>query len=345
MKFNGLLNSRGFSIVELLIGLLISSILMLIIVTVFSETGHVMKVNRHSLDITEQSQFIKTLLEEDIRKAGFRGCVYTDLDQDAGIVNLTTAEQTQQSRFMNATNLNIDFYTALTGVEGGANSDSLVINFAKPMDIVVLSSNGEDEFAQTAFVADSANMGFVDEELEADSMLAVSNCYKTYVFVLTRNANTQPAAIGSDYNGNVANDQVLLFPYDGAAPNGVINQFTSFNDMSMNVAGGAPSIFSIQNVEYRVANSTVPTNDNTQSLYRLVNGEAPSEDNELILNIKEFDVMYGLDIDLDGVADRYADADSVQGNEVVSVQVKASLLINDLEKDFSTILNLRNRGL
>jgi len=99
-------------------------------------------------------------------------------------------------------------------------------------------------------------------------------------------------------------------------------------------------------ITYQVANSVIDSGA-TQSLFRLVNGEAPSETNEIVRMVKDFQVSYGVDSDKDGIANQVVEnlAGVSANNRPVQVRVAITIAGDLNSQELVNIIKIRNKGL
>jgi len=150
----------------------------------------------------------------------------------------------------------------------------------------------------------------------------------------------------------IANGQVAMLEYDqGVTIDGFLNQKSNqliHTDSSYNAqaSGGAAMIGRYFDITYQVANSVIDSGA-TQSLFRLVNGEAPSETNEIVRMVKDFQVSYGVDSDKDGIANQVVEnlAGVSANNRPVQVRVAITIAGDLNSQELVNIIKIRNKGL
>jgi hypothetical protein len=80
-----------------------------------------------------------------------------------------------------------------------------------------------------------------------------------------------------------------------------------------------------------------------------VNGEAQSDSNELISNVVNFQVKYGVRVNAansnDGLPDQFIDANGNFDNTPSAVLIELTLDREGADEVIRTTVNLRNRGL
>jgi type IV pilus assembly protein PilW len=114
----------GFSLIELLVGLAISSVLLSLVVRVYDANHRLFLTNKALADVSYDGQFIISLLNSNIALAGNTN-VYSDK------LN-TLVDVNEEADFITgnpiATELNFPLFPLITSTEGGELSDTIVIN-------------------------------------------------------------------------------------------------------------------------------------------------------------------------------------------------------------------------
>lgn len=346
------LSQLGFTLVELMITLLLSSIFMLAVTRIFSETANVYKFNTDQLTIMETSRFALKDITEDIQRAGYMGCVSSE-DYDDGEALSDGTENTERvndslealsdgSRYGSE---GMRFQNAVYGVEGGSNPDVLNVVYQNDLDIRVLSFEGFGDLAayKQFAITEAAN---IPSRLSAGDLLTITDCATASPFVLTADIETISVPAGSNFSESGVKT-AGLFAHSAVAINGFRNNPSTFSFYDMYASGGAAYIGELFHVTYLVAPSKIDQSGNYNALFRLVNGEDPSIDNELITRVKDFQVQYGTRVvdEKDGLPDQYIDASNNMANNISSVLLTITLDKGTQEEELQTVVNIRNRGL
>ncbi|WP_133131179.1 PilW family protein [Legionella yabuuchiae] len=87
----------GFSLTEVLIGMFISSILVLMVINQFLSVKHHVQYISHAMEQDIELQLVVDLMRHSIRHAGFTPCL--------NLEHLVTADRTQQNRSLSALNI------------------------------------------------------------------------------------------------------------------------------------------------------------------------------------------------------------------------------------------------
>jgi type IV pilus assembly protein PilW len=347
MKQNRLnLAISGFTIVELLVGVLISSIFLLAVTRIFSESAGTYEKNTEELTLLETTRFALKDLTADLKRAGYMGCVSTGLYEDE-IDNTERVKNSlsgPDSAGLYGPN-GMQFRYAVYGVDNGdTNSDVLNIVYSRDLEVralgleSVVTLTGNDRI-----ILDKGSER--SEVREAGNLLLISDCASAHPFVL------------SQYIDNFANDDNKYpVPPEGfsqlvvneTAINGFQNVQT-LQDFSDQASGGAAYVSELSHITYQVGPSKIDSDKNYNSLFRLVNGEAQSDSNELISNVVNFQVKYGVRVNAansnDGLPDQFIDANGNFDNTPSAVLIELTLDREGADEVIRTTVNLRNRGL
>ena len=337
--------NKGFSLLEILIAMVISSIILLAIIRLFSRVGEMFDDNAASMQLMETTRIAMKFIRGDLVQAGYLGCILTDMDDSAEMTNVKP------------TISNTDIENNLLGIWGdngsGTNPDTLSLFYQQDLDIRVLhnDTNGDFTSAPSIFV-DAVNVfdGSGNPIIDQGDWLIASNCVAATVFVLTNTpselseaafANISPSGITA--NGTVSALQYGLgVTYDGYSNTSV--EPIERGGWGFLASGGAAMISRFVQVTYEVADSEIDGGE-TKSLYRLVNGEARSKNNEMIRLVEDFQVEYGIDDDSDGVVDQFNTTFNSSTDKVVMVKVSVKISDGTRVEDLENVVKLRNKGL
>lgn len=328
---------------EILIAMVISSIILLAIVRLFSRVGEMFDDNAASMQLMETTRIAMKFIRGDLVQAGYLGCILTDMNRTADMNQVTP------------TITNTDINDNMLGIWGtdGSTTDTLSLFYQQDLDIRVLHNDVSAEFTSTPSVmVDAANVfdASGNPVIDQGDWLVASNCVAATVFVLTNTpqelsegAFPKISPSGITANGTVSALQYGLgVTYDGYGNES--NDALRRGSWGFLASGGAAMISRFVKVTYVVDDSEIDGGE-TKSLYRLVNGATPSKNNEMIRLVEDFQVEYGIDEDLDGVVDKF-DSDFNSATEKI-VMVKVSVKISDGTRieELENVIKLRNKGL
>jgi type IV pilus assembly protein PilW len=285
----------GFSLIELMIGMVLALLLAAIIVTVFSRASKTSSVTQTINETQEQGRVALDMLQQDVRLAGYIGCNSNRLLESGGLVNVTA----DPGAFLS----DIDQY--ILGHEGtGAAFDPVASDGLTTADPAPLLDSDaitvRIPLGEPAALSGTMANGTVAVPLFSTAGFAVGqhavvgDCAQSTAFVVTGLAG---GLEHSDAGGlNASPDLGRAY-----GPDAMVAPFATLT--------------------YYVAENGVGTN---RSLYRRVGDTALSE--EIAEGVEEFQLQYGLDTDGDIFADLFVTADDVADwSQVVSV--RASLLM------------------
>lgn len=346
--------SKGFTLVELLIGLLLSAIFLLAVTRIFTESASSYRTNKDELTLMETSRFALQDITKDLKRAGYMGCVptglYEDEDDNSERVVVNLRGPSNASLYGSA---GMQFSYAVYGVDGsGDNPDVLNIVYSQDLNIRVLDFKGQHDLANTYgqdIIADATHVFDASNSpvIHKGDLMVLSDCATAHPFVLTDEPESVGLTATSAYRDSGITEVAALenstSTVDGFQN---IQKPSMFNDYA---SGGASSIGKLFHITYMIGESKIDPDGDDTSLFRLVNGEAPSIQNELISQVKDFQVKYGVRDNAananDGLPDRFIDANGNFDNTPSAVAIEITLDRGSDEEVIETTINLRNRGL
>jgi type IV pilus assembly protein PilW len=308
--------------VALTIGLIILAALGQLFVS--SRSGYVMEEGLGR--IQEAGRFGMEFLEQDIRMAGYAGC--HNPSQGAGVASGTTTTDTTCTTTLcnlatptnEATTFNAEGIRGYTYIGSGgttlgewspalpsslfsagdvaAGTDVVLVQYASATNTWITGNSPANNvyvrFSDTAPLAGSVN---------ANDILIVSDCKNTDVFRVT----AAPAA---------ASGGVITIDHDAGSTSGNASAYLSHS------YGNDAEILRLVSRVYFVRNNAITG----PSLARkdLLAGATPQD---LAEGIEDMRILYGVDTDGDGIANRYVRANSVGAgvgsswNDVVSIRL------------------------
>lgn len=297
---------KGLTIVELMVALLLSLLLIGGVVQIYLGTKATYRVTEGLSRLQENTRFATNMLARDIRMAGYIPCSQTQNN-----VNLVNENKWWTPLFTNL------FTNSILGFENGANpfpddganeilagSDSIVIlRGGNKVAAVNLYDTATDEFVM------QRDLGGANWVQPGSLMIA---CDPT---------NARLFQAGAIQAGDPT--RVAVANGSGESPG---NTATSVGYSFSNDA----QLANYHAVAYYISNSE---SGNGFSLYRRylnVNSSmqnSPLRD-ELVEGVETMQLLYGLDVDANGMADRYVQADNaaITGNWQDVVTVRVNLL-------------------
>jgi type IV pilus assembly protein PilW len=296
-------SQQGLTIIELMIALLLSLLLIGGVVQVYLGTKSTYRVTEGLSRLQENTRFSTDMIARDIRMAGYIPC-----SQPQAQLNVIDSNDWWTPLFT----------SPIRGFENGANpfpDDS--VNEVLPGSDSILILRGGSKVAAINFY-DAANNEFImqrdlggDDWVESGSLMIACNSHQARLF-----------QAGTVQSG----DPTKVSVADGSLSETPGNTTTNLNATFSNDS----QLASYRAIAYYIANSN---SGNGNSLYRRnlnVNGSmqnAPLRE-ELIEGVDTMQLLYGLDVNDDGMADRYLEADNanITGNWQDVVTVRVSLL-------------------
>lgn len=315
-------NYKGFTLVEIMVSLVISSILMLGVIQVFSNSKRNSKVNEAVSRVQENARFAMESMITDFRKAGYAGCNSEDLtsyvDTSGGgaddLFNINsgtggweyTASDTTPATTIGSPYVIPATFTvteAVTSWDNNADNDipaTLLNQVAPGSDIIVVkwaqpilgltgakNNNSSSKSVQTTAA----------HQVPQGGIAILTDCTGGDVFVNTAAADNQLArgtASGWD-PGNIAAPAGWSQAWnDNTQMMGIVSRAYFVGEG----AGGGPALI---RASFSDASTVILE--------------------ELVEGIENIQVLYGVDTDDDGVINTYNTANNVSHAQVVSLKI------------------------
>lgn len=311
---------KGFTLVELMVSIVISSIIMLGVVSLYTTSRRGHNTNESLARIQENLRFAANMITRDIRMAGYSGC--------RSFSNTNTVEETADYGYSQR---------HITGYESADVPSAFPAIGTNPGDriadtdavaIVRVSSTG---FKITGHNSSSATM-FLDATaagIEDGDILAVSDCNHSAVFRVSGPTNP------SDH----------IVHNTGAVADGPKNCWKKMGP----VGNPKPTCGASGGTEYTYDDNArvhkyimhgyfigVSKSGLTKSLYVLNLDKGVLSATELVEGVENFQLSYGLDSDDDGFPERFliaSDVSTANWENIVSVKYGMILVsIDDVKK-------------
>ncbi len=289
---------KGFSMVELMIAMTLSLILLAGVIQIFSSSKQTYRTQEENSRLQESGRTATTLLQRDIRPAGFQGC------RAIGTI--------APSVVANSPILAITANSVITGHEGsGANwTPSL------PPNISTATSDTDAITVQRASDCGAnltTDMSATDSDIQinspnscnfaANQVMVISNCSSVDIFRATDtddDGSTQ--TIEHDDTANGSENLSAIYNTDAD-----VMGFSSFTYFIATGTDGQPSLWRFDN-----------TNNPAASVNPM----------ELVSNVADMQIEYGQDTDDDQTPNFYVSADNINAlNWGTVISVKISLLV------------------
>ncbi|WP_445365488.1 PilW family protein [Microbulbifer sp. ANSA001] len=286
---NLFISQRGLSLIELMIGILLGSLLLLGVLQIFQSNSDTLRMQNGFSRVQESGRFAVDMLSKEIRQAGFWGCA-----ENKNIENLSASAD--------------KFYSSIGGDDiGVAGQDNVATNtkvekieVIEGTDILTLSG-AEDACAGKGRMLNGTDKGDIVVSdscpIKNNDIVIVSNCKSGSVFTVLSTTETAghkklnyPAGIVFKEEYGV--DSKILTPYEKV----------------FFIASGAQNTNSL----------------NTNSLF--MKDEAGNVQ-ELVPGIDDMQVSYGVDTNGNGIVNQWQAADDVIGMAGVTA-IKIELLVS-----------------
>ena len=307
----------GLSLVELMIALVISSILLAGVISIFVSTRQSQQYNTAMARMQENARYIFDRLSTDIAAAGFLGCLDT---------SSSNAVRSDLSDTSNA----YDFSLPVTGSDatGLNNTDILRVKRATTSFGIPLTATAS---GTAALQLDDSNSEYSD--LQQWDILAVGDCGNATTLLITNDPSGSSGSI--EHKAGIAATSGLNAGISNVTGDLLIGSYGS--------SRGTPArAFRLVSRTYLVGTSVAGSG---MSIYR----DSVTANNELIDGVSDFQILYGENTDGNDGADRYVSANNVSDwNDVVAVRISLSLSTtlpdgNTISRDFEKTVQLRNR--
>jgi type IV pilus assembly protein PilW len=282
----------GFTLVELMIAMTISTVLLGGVIEVFLASKQAYRLQESQARMQENARFIFAILSNSIRQAGYTGCNSRKHGTITNILN-------------NSGDYAYRFATGLEGYEAQTNSWSPTVDAAitSPLtgnDIIVLRGALDNNIRVVKPFMNNTSAALhmtVNNDLKRYDIVMVTDCSTSSVMQITgANPNT---------SGTITHNTGT-----GVPGNSTTNLGKIFRDDA--------EIIKMETRAYyiRTGDSGLP------ALYQRVGLDAAEE---LIEGVEGMQILYGEDTDDDSYSDRYLSANQVDMEKVVSVKISILL--------------------
>ena len=307
---------KGISLVELMISITIGLILMAGVVQLFLSSRATFSTQQGLARVQETGRMAMEFLAEDIRMAGYMGCMSKNLNFTN---TLNKSDEVAYDFGVGIEGLDDVKAADTTGYPSGIieGTDVLVVRGANGNGIGVTKNNDSGQlFAENSGVQSSCD----DKEasfsgLCENDILVVSDCQKARVFQATNLTAT---------GGNVEIN--IVHAKDGSIEPG--NKIASWGGSSSKDPdesfGPDSQIIKMNTMVYYIANGT----SNLPSLFRSTNGGSGQE---LLEGVQDMQITYGRDTNNDRVPDSYDTATVVSADWEAVSAVRVQLLVQSSE--------------
>lgn len=302
--------TQGFSLVELMIGIVVSLLLVAAASTVWLSSKRSYGVQNDLADIQDIGRFAASIIQHEIREAGFLGCVGYDAKDNS-------------ERFIEKTDLldDVPNMTRISGEEGSGSglsdsSDSFTIWGLNTNGLGVVDDDDDDDdniiSINTASLTLEGAAGF-----KADQVFGIADC---------------SGGVFYEVDADMAADSVVveLKSTGTSKPRLFVGLDSSVSEANI-LAGKDPyqtRLFDFHHYTYSIEDLD---GDGDTELIR-TNADDTSEQEEILPDVENMQILYGLDTDEKYGPDSYVTADNVGDKRWDAViSLKVSLLIRSTE--------------
>ncbi len=302
---------RGLTLVELLIALTIGLFVVGAVGVLYVNTRNGFSYANEVARIQETGRFALETMNRDIRMAGYNGC-----SRSVATSNIITN---------GSSNPLLDIATPIRGYEGGVDTLPSALSGAGALSgtdvLVLMGGSGSGEMVVKSHDPALAQIETLGHSVKSGELLMVTDCSKASMF--------QASAVAANYvehntggsPGNCSKFLGVTCPSSGAAASYVYKPGSSM----MRVFSNA----------YFIADSVA--NPGTRSLYAMAleGTNGASTKRELLNNVEDMQISYGVDSDGNETADTYVTASGV-ANWAKVISVKIALLVRSTGTNVST---------
>ena len=316
----------GLTLIELMIGLVLSLMVLGAAVSVFLGTKETFRLEEDLSATQENFRFIADRFQKDFNMMGYTGCG-SPYDGDTPTAkSLVTGGVTGE---------------LIQGVEGGTGgSDAVTILYSNPESGIPIIDAGSDRKSPVyvsqnlpLFQALVANFGSGGGPVPITLMVA--NCDGADVFLVTA------AATATGPNTGLPVGRI-----DHAASvsiGGMTNVDDELSEIYGRLGDQIATVYSRSDVTY-----AIDTVGGVTGLYETRDGGG----RQLLLdNVVDMEIQYGIDSSGDGIADSYQDwSAGLVVSRIKGLKVELSMVVNHqngvpVTKDYSFAVSMRNMGL
>lgn len=329
-KFN---RQNGLTLIELMIAMVISAILMIGIVNIYSATKQAYKISEEFSVLQENARVAFRFLTKDIRMAGYLGCAWSTGDNVSDTLKPTA--ETEKDDFITGFNIGLEGFEAtgtgpntaidlatiastfnrtpygnITGYRAG--SDILVVRHASDSGVKISSNKESANFwietgGVTSFYTNSdGEQCHSGSGICEDDILMISDCSKSKIF-----------KAGNGMSHNSSKGIKVTHPGTDNDPSSWGGNSGSASDW---FAPGDSEILRAGTYAYFVGTGA----SGQPALMRLE--DRADVATELVEGVENMQVLYGIDGSGDGIPELYDVAPTVSSTNIVSVRL--SLLLS-----------------
>ena len=299
------LDVRGFTLVELMVGLAVGLFVSLAAISVFVSTRTLQSVSSSGTRMSENARLAMELLQRDFRSAGFQGCKSLLADPPVNMlvagngIFLDSGSSGLGGSHGNGATFNPVLNATLAALV--PNLDSDVISVRVPVEPLSLGLSTPMTLSAGVPQVGASTPG---NTIERGDIVLIANCKASAMFQVTA---ATPTVISTGALEHVAH-------LAGADPGNAVEDFG-------HVFRGDTAVYRLQTRHYYIAPGS---HANTNSMWRFTfpNPAGATNPQEVAQGIDRMLVTYGLDNN-DQTVNRYVSADSVASwDRVISARIQ-----------------------
>jgi len=317
---------KGFTLVELMVSIVISSIIMLGVVSLYSSSRKGQKTNESLARIQENLRFAADMMTRDIRMAGYSGC------KAASVANV----------LKNTSSLPYNRENAVTGFEGGLSTFLSPFPAVGPSpgdriantDAIAITRVSSTGFKMTNYnpVSGQIDLDATAAGIEKGDIVSITDCNQSAVFLVT--GPTTPSTNITHNTGTVINGVENCSKKLGkiASPgNNCVGTYSAYN------YGPNARIHKYIMHGYYIG---VSRSGLTRSLYIINLDKGLTPATELVEGIEDLQITYGVNPNLsltDPFPVRFVKASDIVAADIPKiVAVKFGMLLASVEDTKTT---------
>ncbi len=313
-RYSMLRRSRGLTLVELMVAMLLSLLLAAGAFTIFSGTKQASITQQDLARMQENLRFTITEMINRISIAGYMGCARSMIDGNTNITSTVAVNDTPTASWMP------DFTLPISGTDGaGGAPDTLTLVYADAEYPIRVAAQAGQSAPLSVWRDKNYEKHLDNFNVGNGSVMVVGDCERSAVFRLTNSLPSGAAAAAAAASAPVAVAS-MQHSATGNTSAGIEYVFGNNKPAWMR---------KLEAVRFFLATKTVGGKTISSLMMRKI-GQKRASAEELIEGVEDFQVQFGIDEefpDHDGSADRYVDWDATLPLRRIA-SVRVTLRIN-----------------
>ncbi|WP_163836350.1 PilW family protein [Spartinivicinus ruber] len=348
MKTSKLDINKGFTIVEMMISLVLGALLLGGIISIFTNNQQTYRMIQGTANLQDNARFAIDLISDDIRMAGYMGCL-----SNLSNISLKNVLQSTANDFAYNFNIGIEGFNA-NGASWQPNLPAFISGTTPApetnTDVVVIRrviDNGASLVSNNPTTSEDMKIEN-NTTLEDGEITIISDCTKASLFQVT-SANVQA---GTNHINLTHNAGGKFVPGNQNTP---LTDGPGYNPGEASIYKFVTNIYYIGRAQDADGNNI--TNNRGNPVLSLWRRQEASDPVEMLRGVENLQILYGVDTTAgtpDGTIDQYQNASSITDfNRVITAKVELTVNSIDaigsqddgvLRRTFSHTVKLRNRG-